>query len=210
MPGHLMIHGGQEMQEDASIFGRYAGDNGRTSIFDFIYQTQTRTWLYGSRPQWMVDFRDRYRDLLQLKALPAFAARHSCSAPSLVDLDGANWYKDQSRFISSYIRFSDDEAYLVVVNGDPFVAHEATVHFTDQMDRDSLGALSAAGIENSEQRYVFTEIFSRKGWTPRDPNLQGVGVPGWTLFKSGNVPSGLFIGSVPAATTYVFKIEAVN
>ncbi len=210
MPGHLMLHGGQELQEDASIFGRYAGDNGRSSIFDFIYQAQTRTWLYGSRPQWMLDFRDRYKDLLHLKALPAFAARHSYAAPSLVDLDGANWYKDQSRFVSSYIRYDGDDAFLVVVNGDPFVAHEATIHFTSQMDRDSLGALNAAGISNSEQRYVFTEVFSRKGWTPRDPNIQGIGVPGWTLFKSGDVPSGLFLGSVPAATTYVFKIESAN
>jgi hypothetical protein len=158
----------------------------------------------------MVEFRDRYKDLLHLKGLPAFTARHSYAEPSLVDLDGANWYKDQSRFVSSYVRFAGGDAYLVVVNGDPFVAHEATIHFTDQMDRDSLGALSAAGIDNSEQRYVFTEVFSRKGWTPRDPNVQGVGVPGWTLYKSGNVPSGLFLGSVPAATTYVFKIERSN
>jgi glycosidase len=210
MPGHLMLHGGQELQEDASVFGPYAGDNGRTSIFDFIYQSQTRTWLYGSRPQWMEDFRNKYRDLLHLKELPAFAARHSTQNPSFVDLDGANWYKDQSKNIAAYIRYDEDESYLVVVNADPFVAHEATVHFTDRMDHDALGALSAAGIENSDRRYVFREIFSRPGWVPRDPNVQGNGVPGWTLFKSGNVPSGLFLGQVPPATTYVFRIEAAE
>lgn len=207
MPGHLMLHGGQELQEDASVYGRYAGDNGRTSIFDFIYQSQTREWLFGSRPQWMAEFRGRYRDLLHLKSQPAFVARHSKEKPSLVDLDGANWYKEQSKFIAAYVRYDGDDAYLVVVNGDPFVAHEATIHFTDQMDRDSLGALSALGIDNSTRRYTFKEVFSRKGWEPRDPNIQGAGLPGWVFYKSGNVPSGLFLGAIPAASTFVFKIE---
>lgn len=210
MPGHLMLHGGQELQEDASVFGPYAGDNGRTSIFDFIYQSQTRDWLYGSRQRWMNEFRNRYRDLLHLKELPAFAARHSVNEPSFVDLDGANWYKGQSKNVVSYLRFAEGKAYLVVVNADPFQGHQATIHFTDRMDQDALGALSAIGVEHSERRYVFREIFSRPGWTPSDPNILGNGIPGWVLFKSGNVPSGLFLGVIPPATTYVFKIETVD
>ena len=46
---------------DRVLFGRYAGDNGKTSIFDFVYQEQTRNWLYGDRPQWQRAFRDGAR-----------------------------------------------------------------------------------------------------------------------------------------------------
>jgi glycosidase len=206
LPGHLMLHGGQELQEDASAFGGYAGDNGRTSIFDYVYQAQTRIWNYSSRPQWMIDFRERYRKLIELKKRPAFSSPHSLGRPSYIDLDGANAHKDQSRWVGAYVRYAGGEAYLVVTNGDPFVAHEATVHFTDRDGEDALGALNALGVSNSDTRYVFTEAFSRDGWIPQDPNIQGNGMPGWALYRAGNVPSGLFLGSLPPATTFVFKV----
>jgi glycosidase len=206
-PGHLMLHGGQELQEDASVFGGYAGDNGRSSIFDFVYQSQTRTWLHGTRPQWMIDFRNKYKRLLELKEEPAFAKPHSYEHPSFIDLDGANWFKEESKWIASYVRFDGDDAYLVVANGDPFVAHMATVHFTSQENHDQLGVLTALGIRNDASRYRFREVFARPGFVPRDPAVSGEGVPGWTLYKPGNVPSGLHLGEVPPATTYVFKLE---
>ncbi len=209
MPAHVMLHGGQELEEDASVFGPYAGDNGRTSIFDFVYQAQTRTWLYGERPQWMREFRGRYKDLLHLKLETPFAARHSAALPSFVDLEGANWYKEESKWIAAYVRHAGGSAYLVVTNADPFVGHEATIHFTGQENGDSLGALTAAGITNDARRYKFEEVFARRGFVPRDPNVQGEGVPGSILYRSGNVPSGLFLGQVPPATTYVFKITAL-
>ncbi len=209
MPGNLLMHGGQELQEDASVFGSYAGDNGKTSIFDYVYQSQTRLWQSGNRPQWMIDFRQRYRDLLALKRLPAFSAIHKESVPSLVDLDGPNNYKEQSNWISSYIRFQGNDAYLVVTNGDPFVAHAATIHFTSRDNDDMYGAMRALHVENSTRRYIFKEVFARKDWVPSDPATGGQGLPGWALYKSGNIPSGLFLGDVPAATTYVFKVSAL-
>lgn len=208
MPGHLMLHGGQEFQEDASVAGGFGGNKGRTSIFDFLHQSQTRAWYFGQRPAWMVDYRARYRDLLALKKRPAFASRHRTQASSFVDLDAPNGHKAQAQWISSYLRFGGGEAYLVVTNGDPFGSHEATIHLTTQLNNDTLGALAAAGIRNDETRYTFREVYARKGWEPRDPAISGDGIPGWVLYRPGDVPSGLFLGSVPASTTYVFKIEA--
>lgn len=207
MPGHLMLHGGQELQEDASIFGPYAGDNGRTSIFDFVYQSQTRSWLYGERPEWMRNFRRKYERLLQLKRSPVFAARHTSANPTLVDLDAANWYKEQSKWVGAYVRHMGPESYLVVTNSDPFNGHEATIHFTSQDGIDTLGALGALGVSDSAERfYNFEEVFSRPGWIPQDPAIGEEAVPGSVLYRSGNVPSGLYLGIIPAATTYVFKI----
>jgi hypothetical protein len=207
MPGHFLLHGGQELQEDASVFGPYAGDNGHTSIFDYVYQPQTRTWIQGPRPQWMSDFRARYRDLIALKKTAAFSAPHRADAPSLIDLDGANANADQSQWIAAYVRWQGSDAYVVVTNSDPQVAHDATIHFTAQGDADTLGALAALGVENSARRYVFTEVFSRQSWVPTDPAIQGAGLPGWMLYQPSAVPSGLYLGQVPAATTYVFKIS---
>ena len=47
LPGHLLIHGGQEFGEDATLTGDFAGDNGRTSIFDFVYQEKVKNWFQG-------------------------------------------------------------------------------------------------------------------------------------------------------------------
>ena len=125
-------------------------------------------------------------------------------------MDQANWYKDESKWVASYIRHKDGEAYLVVINSDPFVAHTSTIHMTTQDGQDPFGALWAMGVANdSRRRYRFIEVFSRPGFIPRDPAVSGEGVPGDILFRSGNVPSGLHLGDVPAATTYVFKIEVL-
>jgi|GEM_PF-333987 len=215
LPGHFLMHGGQEVGEDASVFGHYAGDNGRTSIFDFVYQPYTRHWLYEQRPGWMVAFRDRYEKLLTLKNRSPFNLPHSRSKPSYIDLDGANWTKDQSKWIGAYIRYSSDRsgnqngkgnAWLVVTNSDPFAGHVATLHFTPVDGQDRLGALAALGIKNDSTRYFFKEVFSREGWVPRDPGVDGEGLPGWVMFRAGDVPSGLHLGEIPAATTFVFEL----
>jgi glycosidase len=207
LPGHFLLHGGQELQEDASVYGNYAGDNGRTSIFDFVYQSQTRAYLYGSTPNWMASFRDRYKQLIALKHQAPFNLRHSLKEPSFVDLLGANWYKDQANHIGAYIRFGENKRYLVVTNSDPFNSHRATIHFTSQEGQDHLGALKALNVKNDDTRYQFREVFSKPGWVPVDPGVEGEGFPGWSLYRSGNVPSGLFLGDIPAGTTLVFEVQ---
>ena len=209
MPGHLMLHGGQEFQEDASVFGAFSRDNGRTSIFDYVYQSQTRDWYFGKAPDSIRKFRDRYVRLAHLKALPPFMAAHSLASPSLVDLDFPNYQKEQSKWVGAYLRFKGQAAYLVVTNSDPFEAHRTTIHFTSQDGLDDVGALRAAGIENSGSRYRFVEVFSDQTWEPHDPAMQEAGLPGWVLYKAEGIPSGLFLGEIPPATTYVFKIEEI-
>lgn len=211
LPGHLMVQGGQELQEDASILGTFPGAAvGNTSIFDFVYQAQTRTWLYGAQPQWMIDFRSRYKRLLEMKHEPAFSAVHSTANPSLVDLDDANGYKTEFKWVGAYVRFQQGERYLVVMNGDPFNAHEATIHLTQTGGQDTLGALWALGVQNDgNKRYKFEEVFARPGFVPHDPAIQGSGMPGDVLYRPGGVPSGLYLGEIPAATTYVFKVSEI-
>lgn len=208
LPGHILIHGGQELQEDASIYGPFAGDNGRTSIFDYVYQKYTRMWIDEDAPSWMVYFRSRYKRLLELKKQPPFSRVHSQNFLTYFDLDAANWYKVQARHVAAYLRTDDETSYLVVTNSDPHEAHKVVLHFTDKSDRDSYGLLKAAGIENSDsKRYLFKEEFAKPGFIPKDPNIDGIGVPGKILYQSGGIPSGLYIGDIQAGTTMVFRIE---
>ena len=209
LPGYFALQGGQEVEEDASIFGPFAGHDNRTSIFDYIYQSQVRQWLAGQSPISARDLRSQYQALFQLKKEAPFAAGHSLAQPSFYDLSRANRAGDQVFWIMSYVRQWAGESYLVVFNSDPYRPHQATIHFTDFDNRDPIGVLSAMGIENSSRRYVFEEAFVRPGFVPADPAISGQGVPGWALFRGGNVPSGLYVGEIPAATTMVFKLNAL-
>ncbi len=207
LPGNFLLHGGQEVMEDASVAGPFAGDSGRTSIFDFVFQGQTRQWLQNQLSDAVKAFRHGYSQLLHLKKQAPFSLAHRRGASSFVDLMPANLAKAQSPWVSAYLRHSQDEAYIVVINSDPSNAHDVTLHFTDRDDQDRFGALSAMGIANNDARFAFVDVWSRNGWTPTDPNLPpGGGIPGHMLYKSGGVPSGLFLGSMPAASTYVLKV----
>lgn len=209
LPAHFLFQGGQELGEDANIVGAFGGDNGRTSIFDFIYQSETRKWLQGERAGFANDLRNRYKAMLQLKKQAPFNLAHTAAAPSFADLHEANWTSPQSYWIGSFVRWARGEAYLVVTNSDPINGHEATIHFTYTKDADPIGTLGALGIANSGGRWRFTEGLGRAGWQPRDPNVQGDGMPGWVLYQTSGVPSGLFLGEIPPATTYVFKVEKI-
>jgi glycosidase len=209
LPGNMLLHGGLELGEDASVWGPFAGDNGRTSIFDFVYQEKTRDWRRGEMTPFAAGFRARYAKLLALKAAAPFSAPHSVVAPTWIDLDGANWSKESSRWIASYVRYADQRFYLVVINSDPFRGHETTIHLTAQRDKDSLGALAAMGIANDSRRLLFREVLSHDGWEPKDPAVEGRGLPGWVLWRETGVPSGLYLGEVPPASVLVFEVTQI-
>ena len=211
LPGNFLVHGGQEVGEDASHSGPWAGDNGKTSIFDFIHQPSVRRWLDDSASRAQAELRASYQRLLAIRREPAFAAVHTAGFGSLVDLAGPNHWKPESRWINSFVRHDprSGQAFLVVTNTDPVNAHETTIHFTDRDHVDSTGALRAMGIKDAvEERYRFTDQWARAGWSPADPALGSeAGIPGEVLYRPGNIPSGLYLGKVPAGTTLILKVE---
>jgi hypothetical protein len=111
--------------------------------------------------------------------------------------------------MSSYVRTYGADKYLVVMNADPVNAHEVTLHFTARDNLDSHGILQALGVANNQERFFFEEVFARKTWIPQDPAIGGQGTPGWTLYRAGNVPSGLYLGVLPAGSTFVFKVRKI-
>jgi glycosidase len=206
LPGHMLIHGGQELQEDAGVYGSFAGDNGRTSIFDFVYQPQVLAWLRKDIKPHFLAFRDKYRRLLALKSQSPFRLSHSNNVPTYRNLYATNYKKEQNRWVGAYVRFDGSDRYLVVINSDPFEGHEATIHFTSEWGEDSHGFLSELQIVNSDRRYIFEDTLHNRTWRPLDPAIRGDGVPGWVLYRPSSMPSGLYLGKIPAGTIYVLKI----
>ena len=213
LPGNFLMNGGQELAEDASITGPFAGDSGKTSIFDFVFQAETKKWLDGEGTGLQKDLRRLYTSLFSLRRLPAFAARHTREESSLIDLSGPNQSKPEAQWLASYVRFDprSGQAFLVITNTDPRNAHAATIHFTEQDGQDSTGALKAMGVSRDpQQRFKFTDIWTQAGWSPCDPALGNKpGVPGDVLYRPGNVPSGLYLGRVSAGTTLVLQVTKV-
>ncbi len=207
LPGHVLLHGGQELAEDASLTEPFAGDRGRTSIFGYIFQPQVRAWLQGAMRTVEETLQARYSRLLNLKKHPVFTAPHTTAAPTYASLFAANSRKQESRWVGAYVRCLQDECYLVVTNAHPQQRQRTTVHFTTQDGHDTLGALTLMGARADERRWHFIEVLTRPGYEPRDPNVPGSGVPGWALFRAGNVPSGLYIDDIPPRSTLVFRME---
>jgi hypothetical protein len=209
LPGHLLVHSGQELQEDASVFGPFAGDNGKSSIFDFVYQSQSKKFHDGRSSSQTLAFRQKYVDLFKLMHKPAFAAAHSPSSPSIMPLP-SSFFGEHSKSVNGYIRFHQDQRYLVVTNMDPVNEKKVTVHFTSANGEDSDGALAVLRATNDSDRLMFVELTDRQGWVPVDPAVSGKGHPGRILFRASGIPSGLYLGRMPSGTTYVFKIVELN
>ena len=208
LPGNILIHGGQEFGESGAIIGGYAGDNGRTSIFDYVYQPNVLRWLRGEGAEGPLRLSHQYHDFLQLRRREAFGTKHSSDKPSYTDLRAANDYKYEARWIASYLRHAKDSCYLVVTNSDPFSAHKTTIHFTNQDGKDALGSLRAVDPRGVANTFVFEEVLTRKGWRPTDPNSDvQEGISRDMFLKSGGVPSGLFLEEIPPHTTFVFRVR---
>lgn len=210
LPGHALIHGGQEFAEDASVYGSFAGRNGKTSIFDFVFQAFTRAWWQGDRSDAAQRSVTRYEALAEIKKRSVFASSHRADHLSYYDLEPVNWPKSESHWVASYLRINPDskDTYLVVLNSHPTDEVETTLHFTTRRGDDSFGILSAMGVKNEAHAgYRFVEQLRRPGWVPRDPALQGNVLPGSVLFYNDSVPSGLYLGRLAPRSTYVFKLE---
>jgi glycosidase len=211
LPGHLLIHGGQEFGEDATLTGDFAGDNGRTSIFDFVYQEKVKNWFQGIRTDVQLKLWQRYETLLKLKAQMPFKLPDQSNQRTFADLMGINLNQFQSQWISAYVRFANSKRYLVITNTDPNQDREATLHFTRETNRDSDGILKILGIANNGTRYIFQDQLFRIGWQPNPPGRSnGPGIPGSVLFQAAGIPSGLYLGQVPKGITMVLEVTQAD
>ena len=117
--GPFMIYNGQESGENALGEIGYSGDDGRTSIFDYCHMPEHQKWMNGGQfdgGQFDDNQRrlfDYYRNILH------FRQEHSAiSEGKFYDLMWCNpWYMNfDPQFVYAFLRYSETEHLLVVVN----------------------------------------------------------------------------------------------
>ena len=117
--GPFMVYNGQENGEKALGEMGYSGDDGRTSIFDYCHMPEHQKWMNGGKfdgggfDEAQRKLFGYYRNLLH------FRQEHSAiSEGKFYDLMWCNpWYMNfDPQFVYAYLRYSETERLLVVVN----------------------------------------------------------------------------------------------
>ena len=117
--GPFMIYNGQESGETAFGAVGYSGDDGRTSIFDYCHMPEHQKWMNGGHFDGG-GFDDAQKKLFgYYRNLLYFRQEHSAiSEGKFYDLMWCNpWYMNfDPQFVYAFLRYSDAERLLVVVN----------------------------------------------------------------------------------------------
>ena len=117
--GPFMVYNGQESGENAVGEMGYSGDDGRTSIFDYCHMPQHQKWMNdgkfdgGGFDETQKKLFSYYREMLH------FRQEHSAICEGkFYDLMWCNpWYMNfDPQFVYAFLRFSETERLLVVVN----------------------------------------------------------------------------------------------
>ncbi len=203
LPSNFLLQGGQEIGESAEVFGPFAGDNGRTSIFDFVYQSEVLKFFKGQASSERLSLREDYQKILLLKRRLFSNAR---GVSTVRDIPTEFIHGGRGR-VSSYLRRSSEGVFFVVGNFGQQQTRTVSLHLTSEDNADSHGLLGFLGVNSKRGRYLLTELTSREGWSPKDPNIVGSGVPASVLFKSSGVPSGMYIGDLLPGEVLLFKFS---
>ena len=117
--GPFMVYNGQESGENALGEVGYSGDDGRTSIFDYCHMPQHQKWMNGGNFDG-VGFDVAQKKLFgYYRSLLHFRLEHSAiSGGKFYDLMWCNpWYMNfDPQYVYAFLRFSDTERLLLVVN----------------------------------------------------------------------------------------------
>lgn len=117
--GPFMIYNGQESGEEAVGKQGFSGDDGRTSIFDYVVMPKHQSWMSGGnfdgsdfteKQKFLFDF---YKKLLNLRL-----NNKAVSEGAFYDVMWANpWYSDfDPQYVYAFLRYHEEERLLVVLN----------------------------------------------------------------------------------------------
>ncbi|MBE6335622.1 MAG: alpha-amylase [Lentimicrobiaceae bacterium] len=117
--GPFMIYNGQESGEDAKGMTGYSGDDGRTSIFDYVTMPKHQAWMadgsfdgkfFSEKQNTLFKF---YKQLLNLRI-----NNNAINKGAFYDLMWVNpWYSDfDPQYVYAFLRFYGEERLLIVAN----------------------------------------------------------------------------------------------
>lgn len=117
--GPFMVYNGQESGENALGEVGYSGDDGRTSIFDYGHMPRHQQWMNGGKFDGGRFDEAQKRLFGYYRKLLRFRLEHAAiSDGQFYDLMWCNpWYANfDPQFVYAFLRYSDTEHLLVVVN----------------------------------------------------------------------------------------------
>lgn len=192
--GPVMIYFGQEVGESATDVVGFAGDRGRTSIFDYCSAPELQKWFNKGKCDGALlspeqkTLRDTYSLLLNFVS-KSDAIHHG----GLYDLQYANRHHQSEgfdeKFHFAFLRHSKEEKLLVVVNFNKDTEYETYI-------RIPADALVCMGMD-VKKKFNFTSV------------LGSVVLGNHTadeLYKEGNRFSGLKLKLVPNSA-YIIRIH---
>ncbi len=191
--GPVMVYFGQEVGEPAPGTEGFSGDDGRTTIFDYWGVENHQLWMnfglfngVGLTPE-MKKLRDFYSRLLNL-----CRDNEAIRRGGLYDLQQFNVQNRTAgydgRFIYSFLRFTEKDRVMVLVNFDPQHAKEVNI-------RIPANAFAAMGLPR-DQRYELKELLYGKTEIAFDAAQ---------ITDKGNMVSGIPV-SLPPLSAFVFRI----
>ncbi len=117
--GPFMIYNGQESGEDAKGAPGFSGDDGRTSIFDYVNMPQHQNWMSDGEFDGR-GFTDEQKRLFSFYSwlLNFRLNSEAISKGAFYDLMWVNpWYSNfDPQYVYAFLRYHEEERLLVVVN----------------------------------------------------------------------------------------------
>ncbi|WP_345234596.1 alpha-amylase family glycosyl hydrolase [Hymenobacter saemangeumensis] len=158
--GPVMLYSGQEVGEPARGSEGFSGEDGRTTIFDYWGVPEHQKWLNQGKfdgaklgPA-QKDLREFYSRLLNLAA-----SSDAIRRGKFYELQDANNLGKEynQKYVYAYLRYTDKQQLLVVVNFNPDRAYKPTINIPAE-------ALTAMGL-NPKKFYTYTDLLN--GGEPR-------------------------------------------
>lgn len=192
--GPVMVYFGQEVGEAAQENVGFAGERGRTSIFDYCGVPELQKWFNKGKcdgaklSEEQKELRSFYEKILKISS-----ASPAITTGGFYDLQYVNRHHQSEgydeRFLFSFLRHSADEKLLIVVNFSKTESYRAHIRIPSD-------ALKHLGLSKSV-KLTFTDILYSKF-------EQSIPVAG--LFIEGDRLSGLPLTIAPLGA-YVLRIH---
>ncbi|MBK7966409.1 MAG: hypothetical protein IPK10_14750 [Bacteroidetes bacterium] len=189
-----MIYFGQEVGEDAKDVVGFAGDRGRTSIFDYCSAPELQKWFNKGRCDgaFLSDEQKTLRDTYSL-LLNFVSKSDAIHHGGLYDLQFANRHHQSEgfdeKFHFAFLRHSKEEKLLVVVNFNKETEYQTYI----RIPKD---ALACMGVD-MQKKFNFTSVLGGEVLA----NLTSD-----ELYKEGNRFVGLQLKLLPNSA-YIIRIH---
>jgi glycosidase len=151
--GPVMLYFGQEVGEPGKGKAGFSGEDGRSTIFDYWGVPEHQKWMNGGKfdgallSEEQKKLREFYNKLLILST-----SNGAIRAGKLYDLQAANSQNSQygSDKVYAYLRFTDKQKLLIVVNFDPDQTREIRL----KIPRNAFQAMQLA----TDKSYVLKDL----------------------------------------------------